>query len=246
MTEAARGSVLAEANLDLNPLLAPEGPNSEPQTTSTPPLAEQPLLEAIPEASQVPKAKRTNRNGEGERSRKSKTAEAGSSGIVGPGVAGPSNAASSTTFAYSESRAQEIWRRACTEDYLGAHALFDPQEQVIFIDGEANVRRYLRAHPQLKTHLVAPKDGKSRECLYLCGASAIWKRVQGPTKQTAGATPQYKLTYEPCHASAYATVDNYKKHIYRHHLGKQYKQYPKKADAKGKEKAVTENENDHD
>jgi hypothetical protein len=145
---------------------------------------------------------------------------------VGTGVAGPSNATSSTPFAYSEARAQEIWEHVCAEDYLGAHALFDPQEQVTFIDGEAKVRQYLNAHPEIKTRLRTPTDGNRRRSLYICGASAIWR---GVGDQANGATtPQYELTYEPCHDSAYATMDNYKKHIYRHHLDKVYKQYARK------------------
>jgi hypothetical protein len=91
--------------------------------------------------------------------------------------------------------------RACADDYLGAHALFDPLQQVIRIEGEEKVWRYLNAHPEVNTHLREPKDSKPRQSLYLCGASAIWKRVGDLTKLTADVTPQCELTYKPCHQS---------------------------------------------
>jgi hypothetical protein len=32
-------------------------------------------------------------------------------------------------------------------------------------------------------------------------------------------------------------MDNYKKHVYRHHLNKVYKQYPNRTRSKGKDRA---------
>jgi hypothetical protein len=184
--------------------------------------------EAVLKASLLPKAKKTNPTGEMERSSVQRTTKAGSSGIVGTGVAGPSNTASSTPFAYSKARAQEIWERADAKDYLGAHALFDPREQVVIIDGKTKVREYLNEHPELENRLREPNSGRPRECLYVCGASAIWKRKESTTESTAGAEPNYELTYQQCHDCGYTSMDNYKKHIYRHHLNKFYKQYSKK------------------
>jgi hypothetical protein len=218
--------------LDPYPPPAPVRLESAQQSASTALFMEQVALEAVPEGSRVPEAQKVNSNGGKERSQQPKTAKAVSNGVVGTGVAGPSNA-SSTPFAYSEARAQQIWEHACAEDYLGAHALFDPREQVTFIDGEAKVRHYLNGHPETKARLRAPTDGNPRQSIYICGASAIWRRTGD---ETNGGTPPYKVTYEPCHDSAYATMDNYKKHIYRHHLNKVYKSYPKKS-SKGKAKA---------
>jgi hypothetical protein len=176
--------------------------------------------EAVPEASQVPKAQVTSSTGGKERGGVQRSA---GNGIVGTGVAGPSNTTSSTPFAYSKAQAQEIWDRACAKDYLGAHALFDPREQVLVINGAENVLHYLDEHPGVG--LREPTSGRPRQSLYVCGASAVWRKKRD---LTAEGTPKYKLTYDPCRDCVYASMDNYKKHVYRHHLGKVYKQYPKK------------------
>ena len=229
MSGTARRSAILEVGLDLNPLIARERPDSGPQTTSISAALVWAPWEAVPEGSHLPQAKKTNPTGERERSGEQRTATSRSNGIVGTGVAGPSNSTSVagpsrttsiTPFAYSAARAQQIWGRVCAGDYLGAHALFHPREQGTFITGQAKVQQYLDEHPN--TRLRAPQDGRSRQSLHICGASAIWKRVGNAT---AGATPQYELTYEPCIDSAFASADNYKKHVYRHHLGKVYKRY---------------------
>jgi hypothetical protein len=170
---------------------------------------------------------KTNPTGEMERSAAQRTAKFGSNGIVGTGVAGPSNTSSSTPFAYSKARAEEIWERANAKDYHGAHALFDPREQVVVIDGKTKVQQYLNARPALEARLRESSNGRPRDSIYVCGASAIWKK-ENAAELAAGEEPQYELTYEPCHDCGYASMDNYKKHVYRHHLNKVYKQYRKK------------------
>jgi len=168
--------------------------------------------------------------------RKLKAAQSGSTGVVGLGIAGPSTS-TSTPFTYSDARAKEIWELAQLHDYHGAHALFDKSEQFVLIDGKKKVQSWLNEHQKVKKRLEestvktpgqGPPHGLTRNALYLCGASAIWRPARNAENLSAGTMLGYEITYSPCQDRVYATVDNYKKHVYRHHLGKDIPTYHKK------------------
>jgi hypothetical protein len=192
--------------------------------------------EVVLESTRLPKAKPTKLDGKKKTSQKPNAAQPGSVGVMGSGIAGPSTS-TSTRFAYPPARASQIWELAKLHDYHGAHALFDRSEQFVLIDGEMKVQSWLDEHPKVRKRLEDSKaknhgegspDGGNRHVLYLCGASAIWRPVGDAKNPSAEASLGYQLTYDPCQDRVYATVDNYKKHVYRHHLGKDIPTYHKK------------------
>jgi hypothetical protein len=205
------------------------------------PVVAQAPPKVVPEFAHLPEAKMATLDGEKKATRKLKAAQSGSTGVVGLGIAGPSTS-TSTRFTYSDARAKQIWELAQLHDYHGAHALFDKSEQFVLIDGKKKVQSWLNEHQKVKKRLEessiktpgqGPPHGLTRNALYLCGASAIWRPVRNAENLAAGTMLGYQITYDPCQDRAYATADNYKKHVYRYHLGKDIPAYHRK---KGKSK----------
>jgi hypothetical protein len=133
-----------------------------------------------------------------------KTTKAGSNGIVGTGVAGPSNSTSSTPFVYSKAHAQTIRERFCAVDYHGGPRSLRPRRV-----GHC----YRRQDEDTEVPKCAPRVGGVPEGAKQWQAAGITLRLRcqchvekegEPREPTAGALPKYELTYEPCHDRGYA------------------------------------------
>ncbi|KIM22149.1 hypothetical protein M408DRAFT_28959 [Serendipita vermifera MAFF 305830] len=110
-------------------------------------------------------------------------------------------------FRYTAAEEKEIWRLASRGDFLGAHALFDDEEQVACVQGPEAVKEYMTEHPEMR--LRRKKNGRPHDKLYICRATAVWK---------GDGTVEYREKCEGPHA--YSSEDIYKRHVYEHHLTK--------------------------
>jgi hypothetical protein len=157
--------------------------------------------------------------------------QAHSNGIVGSGVAGPSNSASEAEPLYPPALAQRIWDLAEAGKYHAAHGLFHAQERFERIVGEDEVRKYLHDHPNAGGKLKPLANGGTRKELFLCRSRTFWV-PQGKKKE---GSREFVLEHRTTDCPVgYATDHNLYKHVYKFHLKKEYGEYPKKGSA-GKE-----------
>jgi hypothetical protein len=204
----------------------------KPKAYNVPPLETvqetQPALPATPAAPQLQEAK-----GAAKTKRTPNAFQVHSNGIMGTGVAGPSNSASEAEPLYPPALAQRIWDMAEAGKYHAAHSLFPSQERFERIVGEDEVRKYLLDHPDAGEKLKPLANGGTRKELFLCRSRTFWvpqgEKKEGPREFVL----EHRTTDCPV---GYATDHNLYKHVYKFHLKKEYGNYPKKGSAAQEQK----------